>query len=529
MKSHPNYLLLLALLLLGGILSIYFSTGADQEPPQRDAVGSDRGLPSELLFDLPQVETDLSSAEIPEFPPGTVSGEWVLHFTNREEYQAYLAALLAAGHKPLGQIDALLAVRIPDQALLGVDLAPYGGRASYSYRVQQPLPPVEIDPEALASMQAYGVSARSIVGGNLQGDGSGVKVAILDSGIHAHPQFDQIRMQRIDLVGDGVAASGAAHGTSVASIIAGREGVAPNADLLVVRVLDDQGLGNSYHVAEGIIQAVDLGARVINLSLGVYEDSLLLRQAVNYASEKGVLMVAAPGNDGYARMAYPAAYPEVLAVTAVDGRGNHAVFANQAEDIDFAAPGIGILTAKEDEGTTLFSGTSAATPFVSGTLASLMSGDAAMPAQEAVQLLKGYLNDAGAPGIDPLYGAGVLDWVRIREREVPDILDVALAGIHLDSSALPGTNMPIDVTVQNRGTKWFNQAELEVQVNDADPQRFTVGTLGPGQITTRKVYAQVPSSGSEEGLSVVARILPEAIYSDVRLENNLRAVQYKPR
>ena len=527
MKVFRIYFVVASIMAFGILIGLYLSFNPSKDEVPRTPDG--RVITEQEFFDFPEVEADSVEVVAPDFPEGAVSGEYVVHFNSRKNYLAYIAALLAAGQKPLSQIDELMAVRIPEEALLAVDFGKYGARASYSYQVKQPLPPVEIDPEALASLRAYGISARNIVEGTPQGDGTGVVVAILDSGIEAHAQFDDVYIVNIDLVGGGVAGPGAAHGTSVASIIAGKEGIAPNAELLVVRVLDDEGEGNSYNVAEGIVQAVDLGVKVINLSLGVYQDSLLLRQAVNYASERGVLMVAAAGNDSFDRIPYPAAYDQVLSVTAVDAKGSYALFPNQSEEIDFAAPGVGILTANEDAGTTLFSGTSAAAPFVSGTLASLMSGEEAMSGTEAVKLLQRYLDDAGAPGTDPVYGAGVLDWDRLRERAIPGILDVALAGIHLDASAQPGTNMPVEVTVQNRGTKWFNQAELEVYVNDGEPIPFTVGTLGPGQTTTRKVFAQVPAIDSEEVLHVAARVLPEDIGEDVRLGNNLQAVQYRPK
>jgi subtilisin family serine protease len=530
MKVYRFYFLLVALIIFGGVLGFYLSMKHSSDSPAASPAASDsQAFAGQVFFDFPKVESEAVADLTPELPPGAVSGEYVIHFSSREDYLAYIAALRAAGQKPLSQIDELLAVRIPGDALRSIDFGKYGARASYSYEVKRPLPPVEIDPAALAGLRAYGVSARSIVKGVPHGDGSGVIVAILDSGIEAHPQFEDVDIMRIDLAGGGVSGPGSTHGTSVASIIAGKEGIAPNAELLVVRVLDDEGMGSSYHVAEGIVQAVDLGAKVINLSLGVYQDSLLLRQAVDYATDKGVILVAAAGNEGYDRMPFPAAYEKVLSVTALDAKGSQAVFPNQSDKIDFAAPGIGIRTAKEDEGTALFSGTSAAAPFVSGTLASFMSGEKALSPDDTVQLLRRYLNDAGAPGPDPVYGAGVVDWDRLRERAIPDILDVALAGIHLSPDAQPGTNMPVEVTVQNRGTKWFNEAQLEVLINDAEPVSFTIGTLGPGQTTTRRVYAQVPSLDSDEPLNLAARVLPEDLNEDVRLENNLKAVQFRPR
>lgn len=532
MQAYRYYFILAVLVLLGGLLGYYFSTLPTSPSPVATDFGagnSDLVWPGQSTSGFNQEGQTHEAADLGStFPPGTVAGEYVVHFDNQEDYLAYLAALRAAGGKPLSEIDALLAIRISADALLAVKPGPYGARLSYSYEMVRPLPPVEIDPQALAQLRAYGRPARSIVEGLPHGDGAGVVVAILDSGLEAHPQFEDLRIVPVDLLGGGMGGSGAEHGTSVASIIAGKEGIAPRADLIVLRALDEKGLGNSSQVAEGIVQAVDLGARIINLSLGAYQDSALLRQAVDYAASQGVLLVAAAGNDGYDRMPFPAAYENVLSVTAVDAEGRQAIFPNQSDQIDFAAPGVGIRTAKEDEGTVLFSGTSAAAPFVSGTLASLMSGEQALSADEAVRVLRANLNDAGAPGVDSAYGAGVVDWTRLRERNTPGISDLALAGIHLSTEAQPGTNMPVEVTVQNRGTKWLNQAQLEVLVNDGEPMRFTIGTLGPGQITTRKVYAQVPSLESGQALNLAARVLPEDVNEDVRLDNNIKAVQFRP-
>lgn len=530
LMKYPRLLwLLIAMALLGGIMGYFISverpffgkTGETEEAP-------DRGEIQQVVFDFPEIGVPNMDVAGVTLPSHVVKGELVVQFTNRTDYQAYLQALADAETTPLGRIDELLVVRITEGALQKANLGRYKARAGFSYRVERPLPPVAIVPEALASLRSYGVSAREIAGGPVSGDGDGVMVAILDSGIVAHPQFDDVYIVHIDLAGGGVAGPGSAHGTSVASIIAGSEGLAPNAELFVVRVLDDKGLGSTFHVAEGIVQAVDLGVEIINMSLGVYQDTPLLREAVNYASERGVILVAAAGNDGYDRMPYPAAYPEVLSVTAVDAVERQALFPNQSEAIDFAAPGFGILTAKEDSGTTLFSGTSAAAPFVSGTLASLMTGDAALEPKEAVEILQRYLNERGASGVDSVYGAGVVDWNRLRERAVPNVMDVALADIYLQPDAAPGTTMPVEVTVQNRGTKWFSGSELEVFIGEADAVEFTLGSLGPGQTTSRKVFTQIPSLDSDEYLSIAARVIPRDIEKDVRLENNLQAISYTP-
>jgi hypothetical protein len=529
MEFHRLPRILFALALFGALVGFFISTERTFSSffgtiSKDEIKASD--LAAQVDFDFPLNSIDQFGVRDLAYPSKAIPGELIVHFNNRKDYLAYLEAIENSGIAPLGQIDELLVVRIPESALLQTNFGQFGARASYSYPIECPLPPVEIDPEALASLSAYGLSASAITGGFIAGEGEGVNVAILDSGIQAHSQFDEVYIVPIDLAGGGVAGSGAAHGTSVASIITGSEGIAPAAELFVVRVLDDEGLGNSYDVAQGIVQAVDHGVQIINLSLGVYQDTPLLRQAVKYADDRGVIMVAAAGNDGYNRMPYPAAYPQVLAVTAVDAKGQHALFPNQSEEIDFAAPGVGILTAKEDKGTTLFSGTSAAAPFVSGTLATLMSGAAALSPKQAVEILKRYLNDQGAPSADPVYGAGLVDWDRLRERATPDLLDVALADIYLQPDAEQGTTVPIEVTVQNRGTNWFSGAQLEVFVGEAKPISFVLGSLAPGQTTTRKVYTQIPTLDSDETLSLTARVLPKELKDDVRLNNNIKAVSF---
>jgi subtilisin family serine protease len=522
-----------ALALIGAGLGYYLSTQRPWplgEDAERQSAAASEFAPPKLadssVVGEPAIEPPALAPV--NYPRGAVAGELVVRFESRQDYLAYLEALADAGIAPLGQIDALLAVRISEAAGAQINYRRYGAQGNFSYKVERPLPPVQVSPEALASLTSFGMPANAITGDTVGGSGAGVQVAILDSGIQSLEQFDELDITELDLTGEGIGGEGAGHGTSVASIIAGSQGIAPQVELFVVRVLDDDGLGNSYHVAEGIVQAVDRGIDIINLSLGVYQDTPLLRQAVNYASTRGVLLVAAAGNDAYTQLPYPAAYTEVLAVTAVDATGQYAYFPNQSTEIDFAAPGVGVLTWNEDEGSVLFSGTSAAAPFVTGTLACLLSGDEALAPQQAVALLQTYLNDRGAPGVDPVYGAGVIDWDRIRERNTSGIHDLALADIYLPADALPGTTMPLEVSVQNRGTAWSGTAELEIYIGEAEPVTFTLGSLAPGQVTARKVFTQMPAAGSEHTLRLGARVTTEHVNEDVRLQNNTKAVAFRP-
>lgn len=514
-----------ALAIFGAIVGRWLSSRAviEVESDEFVVVNPNAGPDTQRI---PEAPYELAPLDV-EYPDRAIKGELIIQFSSREEYERYLDALARAGLSPRGQIDRLLAIRVGTDTFTAVDPRQFEATPGFSFEVQQPLPPVALSPEALASLRGFGVSAEQIVGGALDGDGSGILVAVLDSGIEAHPMFDDVSMSYLDLTGEGVAASGAAHGTSVASIISGDEGIAPNTELLVVRVLDGEGLGNSFKLAQGIVQAVDAGAQIINMSLAVYEDSPLLRESVRYAQSQGVLMVAAAGNDGYTRMPYPAAYSDVISVTAVDANQRYALFPNQSDAIDIAAPGVAILAAEDDENTTFFTGTSAAAPFVTGTLAAMLSADTARTPQQTVELLKDYLNDAGGPGEDPVYGDGIIDWDRLRERDTAGILDLALADVHMDSAALPGTTMPIEVTVQNRGTQWSTQSKLQVAIGEEEPLDFSIGGLAPGATTTRKVFTQVPMDTEENPLAIKARVIPEDLNADVRLENNLKGVVFR--
>jgi thermitase len=175
------------------------------------------------------------------------------------------------------------------------------------------------------------------------------------------------------------------HGTHVAGVAGaafnnnvGVAGVAGGSRLMAIKVLDQYGDGWHSDVAQGIIYAVDNGARVINLSFGGTSPSQTLQEAVNYAHAHGVLVVAASGNDG-GPVLYPAACEHVLSVAATDQDDNRASFSNHGPEVDVAAPGVNIYsTGWPDDSRTdcasgycRKSGTSAATPHVAG-LAALM-------------------------------------------------------------------------------------------------------------------------------------------------------------
>ncbi|HVM00769.1 MAG TPA: S8 family serine peptidase [Egibacteraceae bacterium] len=219
-------------------------------------------------------------------------------------------------------------------------------------------------------------SRRSLVVGD--GGLPGVTVAIIDSGIdgHHHDLVGSTVLRGLDLLnpcGDGrTDVSG--HGTAVAGVIASQSrGAASGVRLLPVRTSLGTGTSLRWMNAAGIVWAADNGADVINLSRASRSTrpSRLEHAAVRYATSRGVVVVASAGNDPRRPVAYPAAYPEVIAVTSTDAYGQLSIFAAHHGGVDIAAPGSKVATLAVDGGYGVGSGTSIAAPVVAATVARL--------------------------------------------------------------------------------------------------------------------------------------------------------------
>lgn len=206
------------------------------------------------------------------------------------------------------------------------------------------------------------------------------------------------------------------HGTHVAGIAAaaanngvGITGLAPGARVMPIKVLDQYGNGWYSDIALGITYAADNGARVINLSLGGTEDSQTLRAAVDYARDRGALVVAATGNTGGAVL-YPAAYDPVLAVAATDQADHVAYFSNRGPQVDIAAPGVDIYsTWPWVTGYFTKSGTSMATPHVSGLAALVWTIQPDASAAVVIRSITATACDVEANGWDETTGWGRID------------------------------------------------------------------------------------------------------------------------
>ncbi|MCP9973202.1 type VII secretion-associated serine protease mycosin [Streptomyces somaliensis] len=267
--------------------------------------------------------------------------------------------------------------------------------------------------------------------------GGGVTVAVLDTGVdETHPDLAGNVLPGKDLVGFGARRGDRAwarHGTAMAGIIAGHGhgpgngdgvvGVAPEAKILPVRVIlegADQARTRARQtrgaaLAQGIRWAADQGADVINLSLGDDSESAHPEAAedaaVQYALAKGAVVVASAGNGGEKgdRVSYPAAYPGVIAVTAVDRYGTHAAFSTSRWYAAVSAPGVDVVIADPDRRYYEGWGTSAAAAFVSGAAALVRAAHPGLTPSQVRKLLADTARDGPEGGRDDHKGYGTVD------------------------------------------------------------------------------------------------------------------------
>lgn len=205
------------------------------------------------------------------------------------------------------------------------------------------------------------------------------------------------------------------HGTHVAGIVAAEinnnEGVAGLAQirLMAVKVMNDSGEGTDATVAAGLRWAVDNGARIVVMSLGVEGVSITLQNAVQYASNRGVTMVAAAGNSGTSYVSYPAAFPQVIAVGATDSTDRRASFSNFGDDLDVMAPGVQIYSTQGGGSYQYLSGTSAAAPHVAGVAAIMLSINPALTPEDIGDAINSTATDISRTGYDTSTGWGIVN------------------------------------------------------------------------------------------------------------------------
>lgn len=271
--------------------------------------------------------------------------------------------------------------------------------------------------------------ATNVIPGNIAG--SGVKVAILDTGIdYGHPDLDGVYAGGYDFVdNDNDPRDGHGHGTHCAGIVAAEDndqgviGVAPMASIYAVRVLDDQGSGYTSDIIAGIDWSVDNNMHVVSMSLGGGSYDSAFNAAINRAYDANIVVVAASGNDGKGTISYPAKYENAIAVGAIDKNHQLASFSNYGPEQEVVAPGVDIYSTMPTYTVTMnswwyggysknydtMSGTSMACPMVAGTVALIREANPDLTAPEVRNILHTTSVDLGQQGWDQYYGYGLVN------------------------------------------------------------------------------------------------------------------------
>ena len=251
------------------------------------------------------------------------------------------------------------------------------------------LPPEDLEPEyvfgGLSETMDWGLLWAGIPEAHKYTKGTGITVAVLDTGYAPHTDLEENILSGINCSANPSTFDRQGHGTHVAGIVAasangiGVVGVAPEAKIVPIKVLNDDGRANFFQIGAGLRAAIDAGVDIINMSLGSpAEPPASIHRLIKEATDKGIIVIAAAGNDG-GQVNYPARYDEVIAVAAIDHNGDMARFSSRGDQIDVGAPGVGIYSTYCDNQYAILQGTSQAAPFVAGVCALILSWYRANP------------------------------------------------------------------------------------------------------------------------------------------------------
>ncbi|RYZ96084.1 MAG: peptidase S8 [Sphingobacteriaceae bacterium] len=244
-----------------------------------------------------------------------------------------------------------------------------------------------------------------------------VTIAIIDTGVEAtHEDLsNKIVSGFTDFSGSSEKLDPHGHGTHCAGVAAaatnngiGIVGMAPNAKIMPIQVLNAAGAGSNASVAAGIMFAADSSAKVLSMSLGGPDDSAAIRTAVNHAISQGKVMVAAMGNSALTGnpTSYPANYSGVIAVGATDATDIRANFSQYGNHIAVSAPGVNIYSTFKGNSYSYMSGTSMACPAVAGLAALMLANKPTLTPSEIRTKIQNGTDDLGSTGFDVYFGSG---------------------------------------------------------------------------------------------------------------------------
>lgn len=280
------------------------------------------------------------------------------------------------------------------------------------------------------------------------------------------------------------------HGTHCAGIIAASinngNGIAGLAQVKIIaeKFLGSTGSGSSWDAAQAITHATDLGKTISNRiilsnSWGSIGNSTAVKEAMDYAYQNNVLIVAAAGNDASSAPFYPAAYQEVISVSATDSNDNLASFSNYGSTIELSAPGVSIYSTHLNDGYKSLSGTSMAAPHVSGVAALIWSQHPSYNRDLIRIVLQNKANDLGQNGWDQYYGYGRINAYNAVQGSPQH--DIKVTTIQTPPLIFPNNLVKIVSLIQNTGTNTENEIYAQLIVDDDLISEFTISEIQSGE------------------------------------------------
>lgn len=460
--------------------------------------------------------------------------EALLSFKDEAAFRRFFERAGSSGLTVLGRLDGLRSVRVRYDRLAALQNELRQNAADYvavgaNPLVNLPRAPAKED-RAAVDQVPFGNETLAFLGaaGDRSNWGRGTTIAILDTGLAPDSTFGPNRIQYLDVGLGSVPGRGSedGHGTAVAALAGGAAtdapGVAPATNLLSIRVTDASGTSDLFTIAQAIVAAVDAGARIVNISLGGYGTNATLDAAIAYAGDRGAVIVAAAGNDQAAQLAWPAANLSVISVGAVDRAEQQVAFSNSGPQLKLSAPGYGVQTAWLDGTRAYVDGTSASAPLVAGAIAALISQSPGLSPQDAAQLLMRSASDAGAPGADAAFGAGILNLGWAMNSSTPGYIDTAVSSHYFDAA----TNQ-MQFVVQNRSSQAVAGLNLNVTAG-ADATDYPIPSLAAGESYVVKVPVDDATLKAAGTLRFTTQLANPAGFTDRVPGNNRKASVLTP-
>jgi subtilisin family serine protease len=226
--------------------------------------------------------------------------------------------------------------------------------------------------------------------------GKGVRIAIVDSGVDVYHQALNIK-NSISLINSDKDVDKLGHGTQMAGIINARHskdsfvGIAPDADIISIKIIDTKNQGKLEHLEEAILWCLENEIDIVNISMAAPEGTEKLESIIQQANKRGIYIVVATANWGETEIGYPANYPQVFSVAAINIENKLFKRASYNETVDFLAPGEEILTTLPNNEYAYVSGSSHAAAFVSGLIALIIEKNGKLESQQMTDIMNNYL------------------------------------------------------------------------------------------------------------------------------------------